>query len=251
MVDFRAFRREYLRQLQTISHQNLKMMNKEMIAITKKRFISGRPPKSELVERGFTEAEFLRFMDVVDDDEDRRCFMLMAMLGLRVGELAMLRGRDLEGDQLRITTLKGGYASVIRLPPPILALLPLGGQDAPMFNRSTKVLRARFAHYRAKAGLTDVYLYTEPCGHGKQVRNPRYRLSLHSLRHFAIQRLYSATKDADLARRFARHRHMQTTERYLRSTRKEELEAAIDAVMAKDIKNLKEGRVPWESCAMV
>ncbi len=237
-MDFQSFHREYLRQLQTISHQKLMLMSKDLTRITKERFHAGRPPKSEIVERGFTEAEFLQFMDVVDDDEDQRCFMLMAMLGLRVGELVMLRGRDLEGDQLRITTLKGGYASVIRLPPPILSLLPLVGPDAFLFNRSTKVLRQRFAHYRAKAGLTDIYLYTDPCGHGKQVRNPRYRLSLHSLRHFAIQRLYSETKDADLARRFARHRHIQTTERYLRSTRKEELEAAIEAVLAKDIKNL-------------
>lgn len=239
-VKFLAFHREYMRQIRKLSHPKLKILSKEMAATIKERFISGRPPKTEMVERGFSESEFIQFMDVVDDEEDWRCFMLMATLGLRVGELAMLRGRDLEGDQLRITTLKGGYASVIRLPPQTLALLPQVAQDELMFKRSTKMLRDRFARYRAKSGLTGIYIYTQPCGHGRQTRNPRYRLSLHSLRHFAIQRVYSETKDADLARRFARHRHMETTEQYLKSTRKEELEMALGAIMAKGIKTFDE-----------
>jgi hypothetical protein len=93
---------------------------------------------------------------------------------------------------------------------------------------SQKALRDRFKAYRELAGLDEVYMRTLPCGkYGNE--NKRYRVTIYSLRHYAIQRFYSITRDLDLTRRFARHRHTETTEVYLKTSRKEEIERVVSS----------------------
>lgn len=169
-------------------------------------------------------------MAAVDSDEDRAVFILMASLGLRVGELAALEGKDLEGERLRISGAKGGFSGYLRLPPGLLSILPQRSPGERLFPNSKK-LRRRFALYRAKSGLLEVYALGEPGGRAR-TRRPLYRLSLHSLRHYAVQRVMRLTRDPDLARRFARHKKLETTLRYFRSSRQEEIEGAVAELAA-------------------
>jgi integrase len=226
---FRSFRREFHSFIRTAPHWQLKELSAELRHTTKKRFISGHPKKCELVERGFTDAELARFLDVVKCPIDRACFMFMAVLGLRPCEVSAMRGRDLEGDQLRIPARKGGRAATLRIPPPLLQLIPCAGPDEPIFRRSPKNLRDRFNKYRAEANLNEQYMITEPCGKAGTC-NRRFRITLYSLRHYAIQRIYMESKDPDLARRFARHKKLETTLEYFKSSRKEELEALLEHI---------------------
>jgi integrase len=75
-----------------------------------------------------------------------------------------------------------------------------------------------------------VYLHTAPCGVIKKSQ-PRHRLTLHSFRHYAIQRFHAACKDPDLARRFARHKNQANTNTYLEGSRKEEVELVLEATL--------------------
>lgn len=198
-------------QLKTIS----KMANQEK----NERYNVFHGKKVE-IERGLTDDEFLRFMDVVDDPIDRLCFLLIATLGLRPNELERLK---IEGNQLHIPSSKGGYASTMPLPPWLLNRLHKVGVGR---LRSQKALRDRFRVYRNNAGLDEVYMRTLPCGRfGSE--NRRFRITIYSLRHYAIQRFYLKSKDLDLTRRFARHRHTETTEVYLKTSRKEEIEQIV------------------------
>jgi integrase len=219
-----------------LSHSRLKLLAVE-IRQAKGRFIEGRPPSTELVERGFTEEELVEFLAAVDDDKYTTIFTLMAALGLRASEVAALRGRDLEGDQLRIMSRKGGFGAMVRLPSSLLSLFPACGPQELIFGVTSWGLRLKFNHWRKKAGLDEVYLHTKPCGAGMGPR-PCYRLSLHSLRHYAIQKFCRLSRDPDLTRRFARHRHQETTERYLQKTRKEEVELVLEGMAEPSIKKI-------------
>jgi len=230
-VDFKAFRKEFSGQIQQVSHHKLIDLTKELREVTHKRYGGGKPPKYELVERSFEPFELAQFMEAVEDPIDKACFTLMVRLALRINELTNLRGRDLQGDQLTVRGLKGGFSfPAIKLPPSLLSLIPCVGPDEKLFPRSAKQLRDRFAIYRLKANLNDVYAYTKPCGVRGTV-NPRFRLSLHSLRHTGIQEFLKASGgNLILTQKFARHRKITTTMKYLKKNEKEEIEDLLEQI---------------------
>ncbi|MDD5340176.1 MAG: site-specific integrase [Candidatus ainarchaeum sp.] len=223
--EFKEFSRSFARRVARAPHWQIKELSKICRDAAKARF-PWHTRKCELIEKAFTDQELAQLLEVVDDPQDRLCYMALALLGLRVGELAQLRGRDLQGDELRITASKGSFSGLLRLPPALLEMIPPRRPGELLFSRTAKQLRDHFGRYRHEAGLDQIYCYTEPGGRARH-RNPRYRLSLHSLRHYAIQRVYNATRDPDLARRFARHRKLQTTLGYFKSSRKEDVEDVL------------------------
>lgn len=204
--DFRRF-------IRTASHQKLMLLSKELRVATKARYGGGRKAKVEGVHRGFTFEELGRFMSVAEG-EYKAAFMVMAVLGLRVGELCALRGKDFENGRLRVKGEKGGFSGYFRLPGPILAVMPRRKPQERLFP-SHAMLRRHFIAYRAKAGLAEVYAHAEPGGrNGRHVR-PLFRLSMHSLRHFTIETCDRLRRDPNLNRVVARHTKMDTQLRYL------------------------------------
>lgn len=220
---YTAFQRE----LRIASHNKLKLLSKELRGALKERFRSGRAWKCEMVERGFSPSELQRFLGKVEDPEDEAAFLLMATLGLRVGELLSIRAEDLTGRFLRIRGSKGGYSATLPVPGPLWRLLPKRKAGSRMFPLRHQELRRRFGKYRELAGLAEIYAIGEPGGWECKQERPLYRITLHSLRHHAIQNFARASRDPDLTRRFARHRHQETTERYLRRDRRGEVERVI------------------------
>jgi len=226
------FLHQFELQIRTLSHTKLKYLNKRLRAVTKERYVSGRAPETEIIEHGFTEEELQQFMAVVDDETDRACFILMATLGLRPGELLQLKGLHIVDDEILIDSTKGSFKSKLKLPESIRALIPDKKEDEYLFDRTGPQLRRRFRNYRIKAGLENVYMHTKGCGH-HSTRNRRFTLSLNSFRHYAIQKIYNQTKDPDLTRKFARHREFDTTLNYLRKKGKDEIESVLNKMYSK------------------
>lgn len=193
----------------------------------RERFRKNESLQCETVERAFTDEEFEKLMEVVTNPLHRACFVVMATLGLRVGELISLKGKDLDREELIIDSTKGSYKARFRLPESILRIIRATEDDEYLFPITPAQLRRVFSIYRSKVGLHRVYMYTAPCGQNN-IRNKRYDLTLHSFRHYAIQKAYSSCKDVDLVRRLARHKHLETTLRYFRKNRKEEVEKLIE-----------------------
>lgn len=213
-----------------LPHQKLKALSKFIHTTRNRRFNEGNHESNcELTERGFTSEELQKLLAVIDDDEDRLAILLMATLGLRTIELCRLKGRDLVGDTLRITAAKGSFEATLRIPDKLLEIIPAREPNEPLIGKEAKTLRFRFRKYRDRAGLGEIYMTTKPCGL-RMVRNRRYRLSLHSLRHYAVEQAYETTKDIDLARRLARHKDCATTMKYLKASRKGEVEAIVSGL---------------------
>ena len=88
-----------------------------------------------------------------------------------------------------------------------------------------------------RTGLDEVYDISEE-SNGRTARQ-LHRLTTHSLRHYAITRFARSTNgNVVLASRFARHRNMSTTSRYI-STDKKELYEVIDAISVSEVTLLK------------
>lgn len=209
------FDRVFRREIRHLSHQRLKSLSKAVSTERKLRFNENHSKQTEM-ERSFSDEEFAKFMSVVKDPIDRAAFLVMATLALRPCELCALKGRDVQGGHMRVPGAKGSYSGCYALPAWLEALIPCCGPEDNIFP-STKTLRLHFVQYRRLAGLESCYLLTKPCGRAG-VQNHRYRISLHSFRHFAIQRFYDKTHDPDLTRAFARHKDMKSTGVYMRKS---------------------------------
>lgn len=220
------FQRAFKHQIRGLSHQRLKELSKEISQTRKARFIENHEPRVEGIERAFTDDELNRFLSVVGDPVYKSAYLVMATLALRPSECANLRGKDLVGDKLRVSGAKGGFSGYFALPEWLLRQIPNCAQDDYLFP-SAKMLRGHFAECRKNAGLDECYLFTEPCGR-HNVQNRRYRLSMHSFRHYAIQRFFNMTGDVWKTRAFARHRHLESTEQYM----KKEIGGAINQVVS-------------------
>ncbi|MFA6521969.1 MAG: hypothetical protein WCT53_06350, partial [Candidatus Gracilibacteria bacterium] len=186
--NFEDFILEFKQQINGISRNKIAILSKELNQARRERFLERRTV-CEIVERGFTDDEFERFMSVVDSPIDKICFTFMAVLGLRVGELVALRGKDIQGDQLMIKSEKFCWNSIITIPQALFQLLPAAGPDEYVFDVHDFTLREHFKLYRARAGLDAIYMESAPRGVAGAPAKCR-RLTLHSLRHYAIQRFY-------------------------------------------------------------
>lgn len=226
LMSWPEFRRAYHTQLLRSSHHQLIDISKDVHDALRRRYGKRKPLKVETVDRGFTDEEFLRFLAVVDDPMDRCAFQVMAKFALRVGECAQLNGKNIQNGVLIIPASKGGCAGCFRIPDGLKHCFPAREPEESLFQRTSKQLRDRFALYRQKAGLNEIYCHTDPCGRSN-LSQPRYRLSLHSLRHYGIQAFYKECKDIELTQRFARHRYIEDTIKYLRNSRKGEIESVL------------------------
>jgi len=204
---------------------------KELRDTTHRRYLSsGKKPlvDHEMCNRAFTDNELRSFLSVVHNKEDKACFVLMATLGLRENEVIRLRGRDLQGGSITVPASKGGCAGVYKLPPGVLESIPVCGPKERIFmatnlwgkprasnKAAIHALARRFRAYCNEAGLDDIYLHTKPCGKAG-TENPRFRLSLHSFRRYAIRRFLLSSGSLILASKFARHRNVVTTLQYLK-----------------------------------
>ena len=214
----------------------------------KRRFLRSRRPKYGSMNKGFTDEELERFFGVIDDPKAHLLFSFQAILGLRIGEAIRMNVKDLnlKTHELRIFTEKSGKTDYLLIPEKLFdATLhyisayekEIAGSSGFLFfsfayGRRTKKTEAHvtretardvFHEYSKKAGLDEIYGYSVGA-HPK----PLFRLSPHSLRHYAITNFCRKNGgNVMLAGKFARHTNIQTTMIYIH-TKKEELYGGIE-----------------------
>lgn len=244
MKEWKEFLSELHAQSEMQSHQKLKLMSKIVNEAKNRRFDTDRHPKNNLVEHGFKTDEFRRFMAAVERPEDRLCFLLIALLGLRPNEAARLRGRDVQGDRLLIPSSKGGFESDLKLPDAILGLLPMVGPDEPLLGMSQAVMGRHFRECRERAMMGEMYGRAKPGGHNRRYERPLFRYSMKSLRYTSAQMIRRQTKDVFLAQKLLRHRDIRTTAHYLEQSMRPELEFALE----RSLELLLEQRTSLPAC---
>jgi integrase len=230
--DFKQFFVQFRGVVWGATHWQLKKMSREIHDSIKVRYPASHKAYNDDVEHGFTIEEFRHLLKFVKDQEDRRCFIVMAALGLRPNELARLRGRDLSRGRILVPASKGGRSSNPRIPAALLPYFRAAEPGERLFLRTAKQLREAFSRYRQEAGFDEIYGWSRPCGHGAQNPRPLFRFSLKSFRHYGIQRIEALTNDPDLARRFGRQRRMEHTIKYFRKSRAGEVELALGDVVS-------------------
>jgi integrase len=230
----------------------------------KRRFLRSRRSKYGSMNKGFTDEELERFLSVIDDPKAHLLFSYQAILGLRIGEAIRVNISDmnLKSRELRIFSEKSGKTDYLLIPEKLFdATLHYINSYEKEIASAKGYLFFSFAHGRRtqrtephitretardvfhsfikKAGLEEIYGYSV----GARPK-PLYRLSPHSLRHYAITNFCRKNGgNVMLAGKFARHTNLQTTMIYIH-TKKEELyegiERANDERLLNNVRRMQE-----------
>ncbi|MFA5091298.1 MAG: site-specific integrase [Candidatus Paceibacterota bacterium] len=216
----------------------------------KSRFLRSRRPKYGSMNKGFTDEELERFFSVIKDPKAHLLFSFQAVLGLRIGEAVRLNIKDinLKTRELRIFTEKSGKTDYLLIPEKLFdtTLHYIGAYEKEIAmskgylffsfteGRRTKATDPHITTHTARSIFTDIIKTAkleEIYGYSKANHpKPLYRLSPHSLRHYAITNFSKKNSgNVILASKFARHSNIQVTMTYI-YTKKEELYASIERV---------------------
>lgn len=214
----------------------------------KSRFLRSKKPKYGSMNKGFTEEELERFFRVIDCPKMRLLFSFQAILGLRIGEAIRVNIKDinLRTRELRIFSEKSSKTDYLLMPEKLFdsvlayigdyekeiaasqgflffSLEPCRRINSTSPHLTSQTVRMLFRTYIQRARLEEIYGYSA----GPQPK-PLFRLSPHSLRHYAITNFCRKNGgNAVLSSKFARHTNLQTTMTYIH-TGKEELYESIE-----------------------
>jgi integrase len=227
-----------------------------------RRFKRRREPRYGSINKGFTELELQRFLRSIHNDKFHLLFSYQAQLGLRVGEVCKLHVSNIDFDkrELTIKSKKSKRIDALIIPLDLFkeTVEYIASNEARIRasngyvffkdndnNRNktphldVNYVRKVFGEILKAANMDQVYAYSEETDQLHKSR-PLYRLTTHSLRHYAITHFAkSANGNVVLASRFARHSNSSTTMRYIAKD-KDELYKNIDYAFADRLKSLKE-----------
>ncbi len=224
------------------------------------RFRRPKTAKYGSLSKAFSEQQLTMFLHQVSNPKHALLFKMQAGLGLRIGEAVKVNIRDinLESREIKIHTEKARQLDSLIIAIPLFRELlefikansaQIEQNDGYIFFREAKFsprkepylevnyIRRMFREYAEQAGLDEVYDVSEE----RDGRAPHklHLLTTHSLRHYAITKFARSTNgNVVLTSRFARHRDMSTTSRYI-STDKRELYEVIDAISISEATLLK------------
>ena len=249
-LDFQDFL-QYANQFSnTVSKHRLEELRAKIAKIHARRFKQRKEPKYGSINKGFTELELQRFLRNVKNEKFRILFKYQACLGLRVGEVSKLHLSNIDFDkrELTIKSEKSNKLDSLIIP------LDLFKETVDFVNLNIKAVQASkgFIFFKENdnnhnkiphvdlnyvrkvfreavriASLNQVYDYSEETTTTHKER-PLYRLTTHSLRHYAITHFAKSTNgNVVLSSRFARHASPTTTMRYIAKDN-EELYKNID-----------------------
>ena len=159
--------------------------------------------------RPVPQADLDRFLAVIDDVRDQAMFLLMLRCGLRIGEVASLKIRDLylaESPPRLLVIGKGNRERAVYLSPQAafalrhyLAERPLSTSDHVFLSYqldglSTTAIHKRLMHYRQQAGV---------------------HLTAHQLRHTFANDLVAADVPVTTVQKLMGHAWLTTTQTYI------------------------------------
>ncbi len=218
--------------------------------VYKKRFKTPTEPKYGSISKAFTEAELQRFFRNVKNEKFLLLFKYQAYLGLRVGEVSKLHVGNINFDKRELTlkSEKSGRLDCLLIPLDLFKETieyiakneaSIKASNGYVFfkdndNNHNKLphvdvnyVRTVFRDTLKLAALDEFYAYSEETNPNKKTRR-LYRLSTHSLRHYAITRFSKSNNgNVVLTSRFARHSRPDVTMTYI-SKDTEELYKEID-----------------------
>jgi integrase len=201
------------------------------------------------IPRGFSDEEASLFFSSIDEDicpgtseKYKLLFLCQAMMGLRVGEACVIKVSDINHQtrELTLETEKNHRLDRILIPSSLYGSLAsfimkhqteIGNNQGYVFyaekaahskNPYLQPAQARkvFRRICTHAKLKESYGTSDEVSASHSIR-PLYRLTTHSLRHFAITRYYNFTRDVAATNLFARHTrtNLKTTMSYISSGR--------------------------------
>jgi integrase len=229
----------------------------------KSRFLRSKKPKYGSMCKGFNDQELEAFFNVIDDPKMHMLFSFQAVMGLRIGEAIRVNIKDinLRTRELRIFTEKSKKTDFMLIPIQFfdrvinyinsyekdiaeakgyLFFSFAPGRRTPDTESHimTHTAREAFRKYINRAKLEEIYGYTNSAK-----PRPLYRLSSHSLRHYAITNFCRRNGgNAVLTSKFSRHTNLQTTMIYIHTDKKElyeSIERANDNSLIKKVRGLQ------------
>ncbi|MCL4365597.1 site-specific integrase [Candidatus Marsarchaeota archaeon] len=203
--------------LPTLTHHQMKLIKKIVHKQFLKKFAKNQPPKYGSLNKGFTEQEVQMFFRVIDNPKLRLLFSYQAQLGLRVGEAVKLNIKDIDFQtrELTIKSEKSNTLDTLIIPIPLFRLTleyikpnnkQIESSMGYIFFKeegyyserneqylSKNYVRNRFRYYVQKAGMDKVYDSSDETNYDRTPRS-LHRLTMHSLRHYAITSFLQADK---------------------------------------------------------
>lgn len=225
------------------SEQALENLRAKINENLKRRYSKGSMDvKYGNLNRNFTEDELLKFFNAVEDPKYLLLFKLQATLGLRIGEAVRIKVSDINRQTRELMILTEKARKLDRLALPDWLYYQIGqyvNKNLDRINGHKEYLffpdrpcNWKYQHIRPeqarkifraaskKAGIQKEYGATTENYHRHGRRN-LYLLSTHSLRHFAITRMWEQTKDLKVVNAFARHSpdNLEDTSHYIGTNR--------------------------------
>jgi integrase len=218
--------------------------------VYKRRFKVPKEPKYGSINKAFTELELQHFLRNVKSEKFRLLFKYQAFLGLRVGEVCQLHVSNINFDkrELTIQSEKSHKMNSLIIPSDLFketieymatnsdSIKTTNGyvffKDNDNNHNKVKHIEVNYARkvFRETikvVGLDSVYGHSDEAYSNHKERR-LFRLSTHSLRHYAITRFAKSTNgNVVLTSRFARHSRPDVTMTYI-SKDNEQLYKEID-----------------------
>ena len=261
--EFKSFSRQLEKYAMSIPQSQLEELKSALHHAYTRRFKGKRKtPKYGSINKGFTELELQRFLRKVPNEKFGILFKYQAYLGLRVGEVNRLHVGNIDFDkrELTIKSEKSAISDSLVIP---LSLfnetvdfiakneVSIKASNGYVFfkdndNNHNEIpymdmnyIRKVFRQIAEAAALDQVYDYSEETSDAHRNR-PLYRITTHSLRHYAITRFAKSTNgNVVLTSRFARHSSPTITMRYIAKDN-EQLYKEIDNAFTDNIKAIKD-----------
>ncbi len=251
-----------------LPQSKLEEMKASLHKVYKKRFVTDNRPKYGTINKGFTELELQHFFRNVKNDKFRLLFKYQAYLGLRVGEVSKLHISNINFDKRELTleNEKSHKTDSLLIPAELfretIEFVSKYAKEIKLaegyifFKEHDYNVRNRLAHIEVNyvrkvfreavlaSNLDEAYGHSEETYPNHKERQ-LYRLTTHSLRHYAITHFAKATNgNVVLASRFARHSKPDMTMRYINRDN-EELFRNIDYAFASNLNTIKTSLSKW------
>jgi integrase len=178
--------------------------------------------KSIAGRRPFTRTEARKLLTVTPAESEWRGMNLFGLYtGQRLGDVARISARDIEGGVWKVRTTKTGLTVRIPLAPPLLVWLSTSTEKGPLFPRAAKIaatgkvgtLSNQFYELLVKAELAPPRPHASK-GKGRSAGRTKSDLSFHSLRHTLTTWLEEAGISKAVAMEFVGHESESINQSY-------------------------------------